>query len=366
MKFMPDMAAESVSQLRVLSRNPLCATTSLSNLDDTLTPNDQFFIRNHFPVPQLDASEWRLDISGHVERSEKLSYSGLTQLPSKEIVCLLECAGNSRSTMQPPAEGVPWDHGAVSSARWTGVPVATVLEHVSIRPGARHVLFQGTDFGKERSAPGVLAPGELHYAMSVPLEKALHPDTILAYRMNGEVLGPSHGYPVRLVVPGWYGMASVKWLAKIQVIDQDFEGFHQNDYYVYVAEGGADQAMGGRVMATRVKSLISWPSRGDLVGTGSHIVRGVAWSGEGSVTRVEVSADDNRTWHEASVQDAQSPYAWHNWEYIWEATYPGYYLIRARATDSQGNVQPLYALWNFRGYAVNSVHVVPVTVRASS
>ena len=174
--------------------------------------------------------------------------------------------------------------------------------------------------------------------------------------MNGEVLGPSHGYPVRLVVPGWYGMASVKWLAKIQVIDHDFEGFHQNDYYVYVAEGGADQAMGGRVMATRVKSLISWPSRGDLVGTGSHIVRGVAWSGEGSVTRVEVSADDDRTWHEASVQDAQSPYAWHNWEYIWEATYPGYYLIRARATDSQGNVQPLYAPWNFRGYAVNSVH----------
>jgi DMSO/TMAO reductase YedYZ molybdopterin-dependent catalytic subunit len=294
-----------------------------------------------------------------------LKYDDLKQLPSKEVVSLLECAGNSRAVMQPPAEGVPWDHGAVGTARWIGVPVRTILEQVSLRSAATDVLFEGADFGKERHAPGALAPTELSYAMSLPLEKVLHPDTLLAYEMNGEALSSEHGYPVRLLVPGWYGMASVKWLVNIRVLDQPFRGFHENDYYVYVAEGGSDKALGERVTTIRVKSLITWPGRGGLLSTGTHLLRGMAWSGHSPVARVEVSTDDNRSWHPAVLNEPGSPYAWQQWEYQWQASRPGYYLIRSRATDEEGNTQPLQASWNFRGYAVNSIHTVPVTVRVA-
>jgi len=363
---MSDKAPESVSQLRVLSQDPLCSAASLSYLDESVTPTSLFFVRNHFAVPRIDTPSWSLSVWGEVERPAMLRYDDLKQMPSKEVVCLLECAGNSRATMQPAAEGVPWDHGAVGTARWTGVPVRIVLEEAILRPGATDVLFEGADFGKEKTAPGALAPRELSYSMSLPVEKALHPDTLLAYEMNGEALPPEHGHPVRLLVPGWYGMASVKWLVNIRVLNQPFRGFHENDYYVFVAEGSTDSAMGGRVSSIRVKSLITWPGRGELLSPGTHRIHGVAWSGMGPVSQVELSTDDSRTWHAAAVQEARSPYAWQHWEYEWETVRPGYYLIRARATDSQGNVQPLHAPWNFRGYAVNSIHVVPVTVRGAS
>jgi DMSO/TMAO reductase YedYZ molybdopterin-dependent catalytic subunit len=199
--------------------------------------------------------------------------------------------------------------------------------------------------------------------MSLPLEKALHPDTVLAYEMNGESLPAEHGYPVLLLVPGWYGMASVKWLVNIRVLNQPFRGFHENDYYVFVAEGERDTPIGQRVTTIRVKSLITWPGRGGLIPTGTHRIRGVAWSGQGAISQVEVSTDNGRSWHQAALQEPQSPYAWQRWEYQWKVRKPGYYLIRARATDDKGNTQPLQAPWNFRGYAVNSTHTVPVTVR---
>ena len=355
--------SEPARELNVLSRDPLCAGAHLPNLDQWITPSNHFFVRNHFDIPNIDPTGWRLRVTGAVENELQLDYRSIRALPSTEVVCLLECAGNSRFTMVPPAEGVPWDHGAVSTARWIGVPLRHILEQAVPRSGAKHVLFEGSDYGKERSAPGVLAPTELHYAMSLPIEKALHPDTLLAYEMNGENLPPEHGFPVRLLAPGWYGMASVKWLANIQLLEDDFQGFHQNDYYVYVAEGDREGAVGQRVNAIRVKSLVTWPTRGGLVSTGTHTVRGVAWSGAGHIASVEVSTDDNRTWESAQVQEARSPYAWQHWEYQWEVSRPGYYLIRSRATDSQGNTQPLQAPWNFRGYAVNSIHAVPVTVR---
>jgi len=358
-----DAAPEAARELNIRSQDPLCASASLSDLDDELTPTRHFFIRNHFAIPRLDPSSWALSVWGEVERPFMLRYEDLKGLPSKEVVCLLECAGNSRSTMQPPAEGVPWDHGAVGTARWRGVPVAAVLEQASLRPNATNVLFEGADFGKERTAPGVLAPTEGTYAMSLPLEKALHPDTVLAYEMNGESLPAEHGYPVRLLVPGWYGMASVKWLVNIRVLSQPFRGFHENDYYVFVAEGESDTPIGQRVTTIRVKSLITWPGRGGLIPTGTHRIRGVAWSGQGAISQVEVSTDNGRRWHQAALQEPQSPYAWQRWEYQWEVRKPGFYLIRARATDAKGNTQPLQAQWNFRGYAVNSIHTVPVTVR---
>ena len=238
-----------------------------------------------------------------------------------------------------------------------------VLELASPKSDGKHVLLHGEDFGKEQHAPGVLAPTELNYEMSLPMDKALHPDTLLAFQMNGEDLPPEHGFPIRAVAPGWYGMASVKWLTRIEVLPDEFTGFHQNDYYVYVAEGGSGHALGQRVTSIQVKSLVTWPNRGGLVAPGTHTVRGVAWSGADGISKVEVNTDDFRTWHAAKVEEPQSPYAWQHWEFQWEVTQPGYYLIRSRATDSQGNTQPRQAQWNFRGYAVNSIHAVPVTVR---
>src|SRR5580704_6435421 len=331
---MSESAVGSFGELTVLSREPVCAGASLSHLQDWLTPTSRFFIRNHFPIPNMDASSWSLSVWGEVARPLMLRYDDLAGLPSAEVVALLECAGNSRATMRPSAEGVPWEHGAVGTARWTGVPVRTILEQASPRNNAAYVLFEGADFGKERTAPGALAPKECSYAMSLPLEKALHPDTLLVYRMNGDVLPPEHGYPVRLIVPGWYGMASVKWLTNIRLLDKPFRGFHESDYYVYVAEGETGASPGERVTTMLVKSLITWPSRGGFIPTGSHRVRGVAWSGLGPVSRVEVSTDNGRSWHAAALDASRSSFAWQQWEFQWQVGKPGHYLIRARAIDA--------------------------------
>lgn len=199
--------------------------------------------------------------------------------------------------------------------------------------------------------------------MSLPLAKALHPDTLLAYEMNGEALSPEHGYPLRLVVPGWYGMTSVKWLVGIQALQRPFEGYHQSVYYVFAREGAADGSPKERVTLLRVKSLVTWPQRGQVLPPGSHGIRGVAWSGQGPVSRVEVSTDNARSWRPAELEGCVSSYAWQQWEYRWDVEQAGVYLIRARATDDKGNTQPAQAPWNFRGFANNSIHVVPVEIR---
>jgi DMSO/TMAO reductase YedYZ molybdopterin-dependent catalytic subunit len=191
----------------------------------------------------------------------------------------------------------------------------------------------------------------------------MHPDTLLAYEMNGEPLTPEHGFPLRLVTPGWFGMGSVKWLVNIRVLEQPFQGFHQTGYYVFVREGDDPNTTRERVTAMRVKSLINWPRRGAHLKPSVHLVRGVAWSGEGPVVRVEVSADQGTTWHTAALESSRSPYSWQHWEFEWEAPKPGYFMVRSRATDAKGNVQPERAEWNFRGFGNNSIPAVPVTIR---
>ena len=346
-------------ELTVLNEDPLVAGTPLSTMDSEETPARSFFVRNHFPIPSLDISNWGLSVTGEVERPLRLNYDDLKRLPSKEIGALLECAGNSRATVQPPIEGLLWDHGGVGSARWAGVPLRAVLERAGLLTTAKEVLLEGADHGKERGEAG-----ELSFAMSLPMDKALHPDTLLAYEMNGEALSPEHGYPLRVVVPGWYGMTSVKWLANIKVLDHPFDGFHQTRYYVYVEEGAENGSPKERVTSLQVKSFITWPDRGHLLVAGRHQIRGVAWSGLGPVSKVEVSTDDGRTWLDANLEDSKSPYAWQRWGFSWEADRPGYFLLRARATDREGNVQPAKAQWNYRGFANNSIHAVPVEVRS--
>jgi DMSO/TMAO reductase YedYZ molybdopterin-dependent catalytic subunit len=296
-------------------------------------------------------------VGGAVNRELSLTYADLKQFPSSEIHSLLECAGNSRSSVQPQIEGLLWDHGAVGNANWKGVSVRTLLQQAGIKDTAVEILFEGADRGTEHASGG-----EVNFAASLPLEKALHPETLLAYEMNGEPLTREHGHPLRVVVPGWFGMASVKWLVNIRVLEQPFTGFHQTGYYVIVKDGDDPAAPKERVTAIRVKSLIHWPGRGEYLQPGNHTLRGVAWSGDGPVVRVEISTDNGATWHAATLEDSQSPYSWQHWEFNWAASKPGYHMLRCRATDAQGNVQPERAEWNFRGFANNSIHTVPVTV----
>ncbi len=344
-------------ELKTLSQSPLVAGTPLGALDHPVIPTESFFIRNHFPVPSLEAADWKLTVSGAVQKSLSLRYQDLKQLRRKGLTALLECAGNSRAAVQPPIEGLLWDHGGVGTARWAGVSLRTVLEKAGLLSTAMEVLFEGADQGTEHGEDR-----QMSYAMSLPLDKALDADTLLAYEMNGETLTPAHGFPLRAIVPGWYGMTSVKWLISIRVLDQPYQGFHQSRYYVFVKEGVKDDGPQERVSSMKVKSLITWPERGQKVPTGRHVIRGIAWSGQGPVIRVEVSIDNGLTWQPAKVNESGSRFAWQQWKFDWDASQIGYFLIRVRATDSGGNCQPKQFDWNFRGFANNSIHAVPVEV----
>jgi DMSO/TMAO reductase YedYZ molybdopterin-dependent catalytic subunit len=276
----------------------------------------------------------------------------------------MECAGNSRSSVYPPAEGLRWRHGALGTARWTGVSLSDVLARADVRPGAIEAVFEGADRGREAEVPQ-----ELSYAMSVPVVKAEHPDTLLAFEMNGQPLTPAHGFPVRAIVPDWYGMASVKWVTRISLIDHSFRGYYRTHPYTFIHEGDDPNVLRKPVTSLQVKSVITSPPEGATVGTGRLIVRGVAWSGEAAIARVELAlglpddAGGVAPWRPATISGPVEPHAWVRWEAPVDLDRPGYFVLRTRATDERGNRQPMRADWNFRGVANNSIHAVPLIVR---
>ena len=206
-----------------VSDDPLCRESVLTSLDTLVTPVERFYIRSHFSdAPNLDISTWSLRMAGEVRQPFTLSFADILDIPAKEMVMTLECAGNSRAYVTPPAEGLAFRHGAVSTARWKGIPLVALLERAGLKQSAVEVVFEGADRGEEEEDGAAF---DLNYRRSLPLQKALHPDTLLAYEMNGDVLTSSHGFPLRLMVPRWYGMASVKWLTRINVLNQPFDGF---------------------------------------------------------------------------------------------------------------------------------------------
>ncbi len=351
-------------EIRAPTPDARCVEASLSSLTEEITPTNRFFLRSHFAVPSLTRDEWRLVIDGEVEHPTSLTYDDLQAIPHRDLVATLECAGNSRSTVRPKPEGVLWGHGAVSTGRWCGVPLWVVLERAGLRPTAREILLEGADRGHE---PG--HEGELSYAMSIELEKALHPDTLLVDRMNGEPLSPNHGFPARAIVPGYYGMASVKWLTRIEVLDHPFRGFFRDRAYVYIREGQRAEEPRPPATAVRVKSLITWPREGQVLSSGPHLIRGVAWSGHAAIERVEVSVSpttgSGEVWRSARLVPGSTRHSWTHWDLLCDVPNPGFYVIRARATDEIGNCQPVLAEWNFRGLGNNSVHCVPVEVRTA-
>ena len=359
------------STLIPVSEDPLCREASLTSLDTLITPEERFYVRNHFSqVPRQDAATWRLEVDGQVRRSLSLSFDDILAMPSQEAVITLECAGNSRAYLTPPAEGLTFSHGAVSTARWRGVPLAHVLERAGLEDSVREVVFQGADSGHEEEEGVSL---EVPYGRSLSREVALGPGPLLdpllapllAYEMNGRPLIPGHGYPLRLVVPGWYGMASVKWLVRISGSERPFNGFFQARRYVFITEGVEESPARPPVTTMKVKSLITHPRHGEVVPKGTYTIRGMAWSGEGKVERVEVSTQGGRGWQEARLVGEDLPGVWRQWEMPWDASRPGHFICMARATDSAGNTQPASIPWNFRGYANNSIHTIAVEVPGS-
>jgi DMSO/TMAO reductase YedYZ molybdopterin-dependent catalytic subunit len=321
-------------QRKVVTAAPENSETPLASVRSWVTPNRLFFVRNHFEVPALDLATWRLRVDGRVARPAEWTWDELAALPERTVFATVECAGNGRSFLHPHVHGVQWGAGAIGHAEWTGVPLRLVLDRAGVQPGAVEVVCEGCDRGSEADHPE-----PMYFARSLPLAKALDPDTLLATRMNGELLEPSHGFPVRLLVPGWYGVASVKWLRRIEVVDRPFRGYYQTVKYTVQRRSGQGTET-AIVQAMALKSEILRPHDGDVLGVGTNRLFGVAWAGEEAIARVEVSTDGGRTWADAELIGPRARYSWTLWEYLWEVAEAGRYALLARAVSASGKVQP--------------------------
>jgi DMSO/TMAO reductase YedYZ molybdopterin-dependent catalytic subunit len=324
-----------------------------------VTPNRLFFVRNHFDVPAIDLENWYLKVEGCVDRPKSWTWEELAALPERTVFATVECAGNGRSFLQPKAHGVQWAAGAIGHAEWTGVPLRTVLEKAGVRARAVEVLVEGMDRGREANHPD-----EMAFARSLPLAKALHPDTLLDFRMNGELLELNHGFPLRLFVPGWYGVASVKWVKRIAVLDRPFRGYFQTMKYTVQRRKGIDlETVSVREMA--VKSEILRPAASEVLGIGTNRLFGVAWAGEEAVANVDVSTDGGRSWSPAELIGPPAPYSWTMWEYLWELAQPGNYSLMARATSASVKVQPMEHDSLNGGYLIHNCRPRVVRVEAA-
>jgi len=321
-------------QRRFVTQSPENSETPLADVRGWVTPTRLFFVRNHFDVPQLDLASWRLSVGGCVDRPLELSWEELNELLQRTVLATLECAGNGRSFLAQKVPGVPWGAGAVAHAEWSGVPLAAVLEQAGVTADAVEVICEGADRGSEPDHPEPMA-----FARGLPLAKAMHRDTILALRMNGEPLTPSHGFPVRLLVPGWYGVASVKWLSRLEVSRVPFRGYFQTVKYT-IQKASDDGPQMEPIQCMGVKSEIVRPFAGEALPLGKQRVFGLAWAGEEAVACVELSSDGGRTWRETELLGPFAPYSWTMWESMWDVRSAGSYELLSRATSASGRVQP--------------------------
>src|SRR5437868_10650614 len=311
-----------------------------------LTPVSHFFVRNHMHEPStLDPMEWRLRIRGEVERPFALSLAELRKFESHNVTNTLECAGNGRAFQKPHVPGVQWQRGAVGTARFAGPRLRDVLMRAGVKETGKHVMFRGLD-----EVPGKVPP----FIRSIPIEKAMDEETLIATRMNGAALTKHHGFPARALVPGWIGAASCKWLTEIKVLDKEFEGNFMKPGYRMpkqtILPGGElhpDDTY--PITALGVKSIIATPIEGSPLRSRAIQIHGAAWAGERKIARVEVSTDSGATWRLASFGVQQSRYAWRLWDYVWKAPSAGTHTIMSRATDDSGRIQPQTAAWNPSG-----------------
>ncbi|MFP6567113.1 MAG: sulfite oxidase [Dehalococcoidia bacterium] len=330
----------------------------LEALKYNITPAGMHYLLIHFDIPYLDADTWNLEVGGLVANPVSLSLDDIKSRQSVTMPVTMECAGNGRTLLEPRSISQPWGLEAIGTAEWTGTPLGPMLEDAGVDPSAVEILFTGQD-------RGVQGDEIQDYQRSLTLEDASRDEVMLVYEMNGQPLQPQHGYPMRLIVPGWYGMTSVKWLTKIEAISEHFDGFQMDRTYRYKQD--ADDP-GEPVDLIRVRALMIPPgipdflTRTRLLDAGPVTLEGRAWAGRLGVDRVEVSANNGESWDDASLEEPVGKYAWRAWSRDWDAR-PGNHILSVRATDSKGNIQPTDQPWNYQGMGNNMVHRVNVVVR---
>jgi DMSO/TMAO reductase YedYZ molybdopterin-dependent catalytic subunit len=343
----------SFEELALAARN---RGMPLEALRYEVTPTGLHYLLVHFDIPAIDPATWRLSVGGAVRNALELSLDEIRARPRRSHTVTLECAGNGRARLLPRPLSQPWLVEAIGTAEWTGTPLAPLLEEAGLATDAVEVVFTGHD-------RGVQGDDEHDYARSLAVGDATRPEVLLAYEMNGRPLEPQHGFPLRLIVPGWYGMTSVKWLDSIEAVRQPFAGFQQSVAYRFQQD--ADDP-GRPVSRILVRALMIPPgipeffTRRRIVDAGSVKLEGRAWSGRAAITRVEVGVDGQ--WADARLSPPRDEFAWSGWSFEWAAT-PGEHELSCRATDAAGDRQPLQPPWNYQGMGNNLVQSVPVTVR---
>jgi DMSO/TMAO reductase YedYZ molybdopterin-dependent catalytic subunit len=343
----------TVEELQLATRN---RGMPLEAMAYDVTPTGLHYLLIHFDIPVVDASTWQLSVGGRVRRPLTLGLADIRARPRQTLAVTMECAGNGRARFSPRPLSQPWLLEAIGTAEWTGTPLAGVLAEAGVEDTAVEMVFTGAD-------RGVQGGQEHDYARSLALADAQRPEVLLAYEMNGRPLEPQHGFPLRLVVPGWYGMTSVKWLTSIDAVDNAFEGYQQKGTYLFKAS--ADDP-GTPVQRMVPKALMIPPgipdffSRRRVIDAGPAEVRGRAWSGQSPVAAVELGVDGK--WQPAELEPPLGEFAWRAWSAQWQATH-GDHELTVRAIDAEGNAQPTDQPWNYQGMANNLVQRVPVSVR---
>jgi DMSO/TMAO reductase YedYZ molybdopterin-dependent catalytic subunit len=349
-------AGVTLPELQLAARNHGMPMEALGH---DLTPAGLHYLLIHYDIPRVDPAAFRLEIGGAVERPRTLTLAELEALPVERQAVTLECAGNGRALLQPRAISQPWLRDAVGNAEWEGPRVAPLLNAAGVADDAVEVVFEGIDEGVEGGV-------RQRYARSLTLDEVRAAGVFLALRMNGAPLPAQHGFPLRLVVPGWYGMTHVKWLARIEVVREPFMGYQQATAYRFRRD---EDDPGEPLSRMLPRSLIRPPGVPDFmtrmrhVTAGPCVLDGRAWSGWAPISRVEVSVDGGERWRDAALDPPRegSPYAWRRWQVDWLAE-PGEHDLCVRATDADGRVQPLEPEWNVGGYVNNAVQRVQVVV----
>jgi DMSO/TMAO reductase YedYZ molybdopterin-dependent catalytic subunit len=350
---LPIVGRYTQEELALASRN---SGMPLEALRYDVTPAGLHYLLIHFDIPATEAAGWELRIGGRVSRPRALSLAELERMPARTLRVTLECAGNGRGQTSPRYPSMPWLEEGVSTADWTGVPLAALLAEAGLKESAREIVFHGADRGIDRGI-------EHTFSRSLISAEAMREEVLVAYAMNGQALLPQHGAPLRLVVPGWYGMASVKWLERIEAIDHAFDGVQQARSYHFKTE---PREPGTPCTRMRVNSLLMPPGipeyygRRRMLDSGPVELLGRAWSGNGAVTRVEFSVDG--AWRDAILDPPAAPHAWQRWTARWRAS-PGAHELRCRATDRSGATQPLEPVWDLTGFGNNAAQRVEVMVQ---
>lgn len=354
------MAQKRSRELIYRSRQPDNLEGPQDVFDASTTPVEAFFVRNHFDVPNIDVDQWRLTLEGQIDSPGRYDFGDLERFSQRQVRATIECAGNSRARLGDKAQGVPWEAGAIGTADWKGVALREVLEEVEPGEEVAEVVFVGADRGVVETNDGGRL--EMSYARSLPLHKAMSPEVLIATHMNGEPLTKDHGYPARLVVPGWYGMASVKWLRRIICVTRQFDGYFQTeDYATWIPE--RELVVRRPLGPMAIKSHIGSPIAGQTVQAGETMtIRGFAWGGT-EIEAVEVSTDGGESYEPANVEATKHPFAWQAWRYEWKVPdEAGKRMLCSRARSSNGEVQPDHHDWRRGAYAVNVIRPVQVEV----